>query len=255
MVHVLWVTRAWVYPCHHHLKILTKPKAAAVSVQKTLCWHLNVSATMLGGRCPHCTCPVLALPICKPFLYQWKIPPGSWRALRPVVTRARAGCRERQPGAGRPRTPVDGCVPFKVGVCVGARSEDRASRQLKAGALAEGGNAASSACALVGEGRTCQRAVRGLSVGARPVEPELPLYCLSTSGLTPYFMVRSSPARLPAPGENLSIRWRYKMHHPRLNYSEGSHSPIHAFALQCGEDISQTLWHSAKIFQPLISIL
>ena len=111
-------------------------------------------------------------------MYGGEFPVLSWRAQRPVVTRARAGCRERQPGAGRPRTPVDGCVPFKVGVCAGARSEDRASRQLKAGAPAEGGNAASSACALVGEGRTCQRAVRGLSVGARPAEPQLPHhYC------------------------------------------------------------------------------
>jgi hypothetical protein len=87
------------------------------------------------------------------------------------VTQAGAGARGRQSSASRPRMSVDGCVPFKVGVCAGCRSEDWQSRQLKAGEPAQGGNAASSACALVGEGRTCQRAERGISGGASPVGP------------------------------------------------------------------------------------
>ena len=55
--------------------------------------------------------------------------------------------------------------------CAGARSEDRASLQLKSHAPAQGGNAAGLVGAVIGEGKTCQRPMPGIPGGAWSVGP------------------------------------------------------------------------------------
>ena len=55
--------------------------------------------------------------------------------------------------------------------CAGARSEDRASLQLKSHASAQGGNAAGLVGAVIGEGKTCQRPMPGIPGGAWSVGP------------------------------------------------------------------------------------